>query len=132
MPRSGRVFYLRVRLSLAFTSSSPQSLDSGRRPLHLRGFLLERRSSRVPRWPVGAPLSPRVAGTLQGHAGCPGLAVPLFMGLVGPRGGAVFGLQSRMQWLEADRSSIARVSVFALARCSPLAAVWVATPAAER
>ena len=41
MPCPGRVFYLRVRLSLTFTSGSPQSLASGRRPLCPCGFLLE-------------------------------------------------------------------------------------------
>ena len=42
------------------------TMVSGMRPLHPRGFLPERRSSRVPFWPVGASLSPRVVGFCRG------------------------------------------------------------------
>ena len=56
-------------------------------------------SSRTSRRPVGALVFPWVVGTLQGHATRPvdlALSLEPACGAVkGPRGGAVFGLQSR-------------------------------------
>ena len=77
---------------------------------------------RVPLWPVGALVFPRVAVVSQGRAGCPGPAVPLVTGLAG-RGWTSAGPQSRMRWLEANCSSIVRASALPLA-CCPLPYEW--------
>ena len=74
---------------------------------------------RVPLWPVGALVFPRVAVASQGRAArSVGLAVPLVTGLAG-RGWTSAGLQSRMRRLEAGRSSIVRASALPLAPWLP-------------
>ena len=114
---SGRYFHLRVRLSLAFPSGSPWSLASGRNGLHLCGFLMSVPLVRC------AATAPRVVGTLQGYTGVMWDGLCCWSLSAGPHSRTMFGLQSGMRWLEAGCNSIVRVSAFALACCSPLAAV---------
>ena len=64
MPCPGKGPYLKVRLSLTFASGPPWSLVSGRPPLPPVWV-----PPRVPLWPVGALVLPRVAVASEGHAG---------------------------------------------------------------
>ena len=126
MPCPGRGFHLRVRLSLAFISGSPWSLTSGRRPLHPREFLPERRSSRVPRWSDVLLL---LLGWLWPRRGVPLVLWvwlcrwSLLQDCAGAAGWTSAGLQSRTRRLEAGRSSVVRASALPLA-CCPLPYEW--------
>ena len=77
--------------------------------------------TRMSLWPVGAPLSPRVVGTLQGRPAVRGAGFVTNSGLVGLWGGAALGSPGSELLLGCTRSSILLSGIFTVRPfCKPL------------